>query len=182
MSGDANAATRKVKRAQRYLKQNGEWRQFSAPTIEGGQSRIFVGLDRSDKMVRREVQTKELASLVRDALPTARVRHDRTQGIVFVEGSPRVQLDIGQEKGAPPNLWNYAAARAQNLDKDALLARFNSTFHAAEESNHVLQPWHEDLSFLLSVAPSFTTWNTRALLHHLPSTRKTKGARLAAMI
>eukprot|EP00959_Pyramimonas_sp_CCMP1952_P262720 5493797-Pyramimonas_sp.AAC.1 len=63
MSGDANEAMRKVKQAQRYLRQNGEWRQFSTPTIEGGQSRIFVGLDKSDKMVRREIQTKKMAAL-----------------------------------------------------------------------------------------------------------------------
>eukprot|EP00959_Pyramimonas_sp_CCMP1952_P302719 6334143-Pyramimonas_sp.AAC.1 len=48
--------------------------------------------------------------------------------------------------------------------------------------NSIWQPWHEDLSFLSSVAPSFITWNTRALLHHLPSTRKIKCARLAEMI
>eukprot|EP00959_Pyramimonas_sp_CCMP1952_P262719 5493796-Pyramimonas_sp.AAC.1 len=53
MPGDANAAMRK----------NGEWRQFSTPTIEGGPSRIFVGLDNSDKMVRREIQTKKMAGL-----------------------------------------------------------------------------------------------------------------------
>ncbi|CAK0858577.1 unnamed protein product [Prorocentrum cordatum] len=39
MSGDANAVMRKVKQAQRNLRQDGEWRQFSTPTIEGGQSR-----------------------------------------------------------------------------------------------------------------------------------------------
>eukprot|EP00959_Pyramimonas_sp_CCMP1952_P347019 7267904-Pyramimonas_sp.AAC.1 len=84
-------------------------------------------------MVRREVQTKKWAGLVRDALPAARVRHDRTKGVVFVEGAPCAQPDIGQEKDVPTKLmWNYAAARAHNLGKDALLARFNGIFHAAE--------------------------------------------------
>eukprot|EP00959_Pyramimonas_sp_CCMP1952_P036659 767001-Pyramimonas_sp.AAC.1 len=63
MSGDANAGMRKVKQARRFLRQNNEWRQFSCPTLEGGRSRIYVGLDKSDKMVRREIQTKKLAGL-----------------------------------------------------------------------------------------------------------------------
>eukprot|EP00959_Pyramimonas_sp_CCMP1952_P084116 1759098-Pyramimonas_sp.AAC.1 len=101
MSGDANAVMRKVKQAQRNLRQDGEWRQFSTPTIEGGQSRIFVGLDKSDKMVRREIQTKKMGGLVRELLRNARVRHDRTKGIISLKGAPCVQLDVGQEKRWP---------------------------------------------------------------------------------
>eukprot|EP00959_Pyramimonas_sp_CCMP1952_P089897 1881496-Pyramimonas_sp.AAC.1 len=58
-------------------------------------------------------------------------RHGRSEGIVHVEGTPRVQLEIGNEKDEQTkSLWNYASAQEDN---DAMLARCNAIFHASEE-------------------------------------------------
>eukprot|EP00959_Pyramimonas_sp_CCMP1952_P116318 2431708-Pyramimonas_sp.AAC.1 len=76
-------------------------------------------------------------------MPNARVRHDRTKGIIFLEGAPCVQLDAGQEKADPTKpLWNYAVVSAQNVDKDAPLARFNGISPAAEEIRWQIQQYY----------------------------------------
>eukprot|EP00959_Pyramimonas_sp_CCMP1952_P427550 8954436-Pyramimonas_sp.AAC.1 len=84
--GDINSATRRAQAARRALKDiTGAWKQFSVNTIEGGESRVFVGMDTTPKQVRREIQTKAMAAAVRELFPSLRTRHDRQRGVVFLD-------------------------------------------------------------------------------------------------
>eukprot|EP00959_Pyramimonas_sp_CCMP1952_P411741 8628386-Pyramimonas_sp.AAC.1 len=134
-AGDANAAMRKVHKARKHLKNgSGEWRQFNVETIEGGTSRIFVGVDKASRTVRRDIQTKKLATLVKELYSRKRVRHDRTKGIIFVEGVPTINLEIGAERDqAMKRIWNYSAVTNQGIDKDQLLQHLNGIFHESDE-------------------------------------------------
>eukprot|EP00959_Pyramimonas_sp_CCMP1952_P456464 9473200-Pyramimonas_sp.AAC.1 len=81
MAGDPGAAQRKVRAARRALRSSeGVWKDFSVPATEGGQARVYVGVDKSPKQVRMEVQTKKLAQITKDIHETARVKHDRNKG------------------------------------------------------------------------------------------------------
>ncbi|CAK0884151.1 unnamed protein product [Prorocentrum cordatum] len=122
MTGDANAAMRKVQKARKHIKDgNGEWRQFNVETIKGGTSRIFVGVDKAACLLRRKIWTKKLATLVKEVS-------------FFLEGVPTINLEICAERDqATKLLWNFPAVTSQGIDKDQLSQRFNDIFHESDE-------------------------------------------------
>ncbi|CAK0886644.1 unnamed protein product [Prorocentrum cordatum] len=66
VSGDASAAQRNVHKARRHLRlPDGCRRSFSADTMVGGTSRNSAGLDKAARMVRREIQTSRMASIIK---------------------------------------------------------------------------------------------------------------------
>eukprot|EP00959_Pyramimonas_sp_CCMP1952_P143017 2994068-Pyramimonas_sp.AAC.1 len=81
MRGAEGLAARRVISAFQKLKKDGSWRRFTAASIEGGtQVSIFVGLDKSPQVIRREIQTKRLLEFVRDAGVEGRWRVNRHAG------------------------------------------------------------------------------------------------------
>eukprot|EP00959_Pyramimonas_sp_CCMP1952_P031959 670796-Pyramimonas_sp.AAC.1 len=90
-------------------------------------------MDKSPKQVRREIQTKAMAAALREQKPNLRSRHDRQRGAVFVDGSPCVQVQVGNERDDSTRLlWNYSVLQKHGINTDELAAAFNNKFHTEE--------------------------------------------------
>ncbi|CAK0848942.1 unnamed protein product [Prorocentrum cordatum] len=134
MLGNSDAAQRKVRAARRALKRDAQnWRQFETDAVLGGRAKIFVGLDKSARQIRTEVQTERLASFVKYQLPNKRIKHDRAKGIVFIDSIPAITAQTGDSFESKSRLlWNYTAVTSQGVDQKALQDTFNATFNAVE--------------------------------------------------
>ncbi|CAK0894610.1 unnamed protein product [Prorocentrum cordatum] len=88
----------------------------------------------ADRMVRRGIQTKRLASILQDVHPGIREARQWQKGIAYVAGAPCFQLEIGKEKDEQTKpRWNYASAQGKASDNNATFAMSDAISHASEE-------------------------------------------------
>ena len=111
---------------------NGDWRRFDASTPSGSRTSVFVGLDKSPQMVRREVETKKPMELVREESYPGQWRAHRAQGVIYKGSSPVIRVLVPDRSSEPTVLqWNYRMVAELGVDKGKLTEAFEARFGSA---------------------------------------------------
>ena len=112
MCGDPGLAAR---RAGKFLSSlrgpDGSWRDTSVPLPGGGQTRVFVGPDKSRRQVQLEVAGKRALAACKEVLPTRPWFLRRRDGVLSADWVPLAKVEVDEH--SPPRLkWNLAPERA----------------------------------------------------------------------
>ena len=128
--GGEGLAARRVIKAFRGLKDDrGTWRRFEAPTPTNIRAPVYVGLDKSQQTIRREIRTKKLLELVKAEVPPGRWNANRHAGVVSNGSTPVIRVLVGDAPDEQTVVeWNYRAVADAGMDHSRLREQFNALY------------------------------------------------------
>ena len=124
--GIPGQAERRVEKVLQVLRAgpDGKWRTVTARTAAGNTDNIFIGRDRNPAMVKREIATKNLATVIKDLFPTVTVFPNRAQGIISCGWKPIAKIEVHPEQAPTEIKWNVPALTGTVIDKDKVMEEF----------------------------------------------------------
>jgi len=134
-AGNAGLAENRQNKAFELLRNSDrQWREFYATAPDGARTKIFIGRDKNQKMVKTEVGTKKLADIVKKLHPTLDTFAKRADGIISVNWQPLIKLDVKAGKLPATLNWNIKAADDLHIDRELIATEFRK-FEAAKNQD-----------------------------------------------
>ena len=117
IDGCAEKRTTKFLQLQRLPK---GWRKLSATTPDGEKKDLFISGDKNRKMVRTEIVTKKLATLLAERYPSAQIVGKRQEGRVYSGWLPLARVRVDTEEQTDIE-WCAQTADKLKVDRTAIL-------------------------------------------------------------
>jgi len=117
IDGCAEKRTTKFLQLQRLPK---GWRKLCATTPDGEKKDLFISGDKNRKMVRTEIVTKKLATLLAERYPNAQIVGKRQEGRVFTGWLPLARVRVDTEEQTDIE-WCVQTADKLKVDRAAIL-------------------------------------------------------------
>ena len=129
LGGAAVVSPRAVALARALRLAGGSWRQFSSTSVAGQTVPLYVSTDRSPRQIRREIQTRRLHQLLKEAKQDTDFRPFKQKGRISAVGVPLVRLEVGSAANIDTKIiWNYAQSTKLHIDSAAIERAFNDFF------------------------------------------------------
>ena len=118
-NGDRLLAARRAKKFMMSLKSNGEWRDLTAKTPDGKETKVFLDGDKSRKQIKREVLTRKLMKVLKDQYAMRDFRMRKRDGTVSSDLSPLARVIVTSPEDFRVE-WNLALVAQDEIERDAV--------------------------------------------------------------
>ena len=102
-------------------------------------SEIFIDVDKIGRQKKTERDTKRVCKLLQSMYPDKHPGAHPRDGVVMLKGVPTINVVASNNREASKLMWNMAAVATFDIDKAAMIERYNSA--STQAPSHANIAW-----------------------------------------